>query len=153
MISSDGLSLIKYFENCKLTAYQDGAGIWTCGWGNTIGVTPATVYTQDQADSILIDSINQAEQRLNGVLTVPVIQCERDALISQAYNLRSFRLLVDHLNIEGRAVYLDKLPLYCRDAEGNIEPGLVTRRRAEGLLFKGNTWSFIYNELTTPRAA
>ena len=34
-ISPDGINLIKQFERCRLTAYQDSVGVWTIGYGTT----------------------------------------------------------------------------------------------------------------------
>ena len=34
-VSDKGLALIKEFEGCKLTAYQDSVGVWTIGYGHT----------------------------------------------------------------------------------------------------------------------
>ena len=34
-ISDKGLNLIKKFEGCRLTAYQDAVGVWTIGYGTT----------------------------------------------------------------------------------------------------------------------
>ena len=34
-ISEKGLALIKEFEGCQLTAYQDEVGVWTIGYGIT----------------------------------------------------------------------------------------------------------------------
>lgn len=42
--------LVKAWEGCKLRAYQDDAGVWTIGWGWTVGVRPGMVWTQKQAD-------------------------------------------------------------------------------------------------------
>lgn len=47
--------LTKVLEGCKLTAYQDGGGVWTIGYGHTAGVTPDMVITQDQADAFLVN--------------------------------------------------------------------------------------------------
>jgi GH24 family phage-related lysozyme (muramidase) len=33
--SDKGIALIKQFEGCKLTAYQDSVGVWTIGYGWT----------------------------------------------------------------------------------------------------------------------
>jgi GH24 family phage-related lysozyme (muramidase) len=33
--SDKGIALIKEFEGCKLTAYQDSVGVWTIGYGWT----------------------------------------------------------------------------------------------------------------------
>ena len=52
-ISNNGLSLIKRFEGCRLTAYQDSIGIWTIGYGHTSGVAKGQTITQIQADRYL----------------------------------------------------------------------------------------------------
>lgn len=53
----DGLvvavKLIMGFEGCRLTAYQDIVGVWTIGWGETLGVHAGLVWTQEQADERL----------------------------------------------------------------------------------------------------
>ena len=33
-----GLHIIKSFEGCRLTAYKCPAGVWTIGYGHTLGV-------------------------------------------------------------------------------------------------------------------
>ena len=33
--SKTGTALTEQFESCRLVAYQDIRGIWTCGWGHT----------------------------------------------------------------------------------------------------------------------
>lgn len=47
------IELLKKFEGCRLRAYKDEAGIWTIGWGETLGVKEGMVWTQAQADSML----------------------------------------------------------------------------------------------------
>jgi lysozyme len=47
------IQLLKRFEGCRLTAYRDIVGVWTIGWGETLGVKPGMVWTQDYADSRL----------------------------------------------------------------------------------------------------
>ena len=59
------IALLKLFEGCKLTAYQDGSGIWTIGYGETLGVTEGMVWTQDQADQRLA---TRAATFLQGVI-------------------------------------------------------------------------------------
>lgn len=46
--------LLRRLENCKLTAYQDGAGVWTIGVGHTgPDIREGLVWTQEQADAAL----------------------------------------------------------------------------------------------------
>lgn len=53
------VALIMRFEGCRLTAYQDMAGIWTIGWGETAGVKAGMVWTQAQADAVLRMRVSQ----------------------------------------------------------------------------------------------
>ncbi|UMR33159.1 lysozyme [Massilia sp. MB5] len=56
-MSADSLSLalelIQGFEGCRLRAYRDVVGIWTIGWGETLGVSEGMVWTQQRADAVL----------------------------------------------------------------------------------------------------
>ena len=61
IISQDGIDLIKKFEGCNLTAYEDIVGVWTIGYGTTNSdkrITGTDIYqgltiTQAQADEWL----------------------------------------------------------------------------------------------------
>ena len=43
--SQAGIDLIKSFEDCRLTAYQDSVGVWTIGYGHTNGVYAGMTIT------------------------------------------------------------------------------------------------------------
>jgi lysozyme len=47
------ISLLKKFEGCRLVAYQDVVGVWTIGYGETLGVVPGMVWTQEEAEGQL----------------------------------------------------------------------------------------------------
>ena len=80
-ISEKGLALIKEFEGCHLTAYQDEVGVWTIGWGITNAdkaVTGATIkkglkITREKAEKWLRDTLNERYapkvNKYNGKLT------------------------------------------------------------------------------------
>jgi lysozyme len=148
MISENGLNLIKYFEGCKLKAYADSAGIPTIGYGHTHGVKLGDVCVQEHADQWLEEDLVDAEKRVNELVMIKLQQCELDSLISQAFNLRSFPKLAEHLNRD-RNIYLRKLLLYCHDIKGNELPGLKKRRQAECWLFTGIRWENILPMLDT----
>jgi len=38
------------FEGCKLIAYKDIVGVWTIGYGETLGIVEGMVWSQQQAD-------------------------------------------------------------------------------------------------------
>jgi len=47
------IALLKRFEGCRLRAYQDIVGVWTIGYGETLGVKAGDTWTQEKADSEL----------------------------------------------------------------------------------------------------
>ena len=146
MISSDGLELIKYFEGVRPTAYKDSGGILTIGYGHTKNVKEGDIITEDDAEKLLkIDLLNaeaRVEKKVNWNQMPHFDQNKWDALISQAFNLRSFEMLADHLK-ESETIYLSKTLLYCKDVKGHTLWGLKKRRIAEVLLYLGESWENI----------
>jgi lysozyme len=56
--------LIRKYEGCRLTAYRDSLGLWTCGWGHLLDQSvdwPGYTITQDQADTWLEQDISTAQ--------------------------------------------------------------------------------------------
>jgi lysozyme len=89
-INTAGLNLIKSFEGCKLTAYQDVAGIWTIGYGHTLGVTAGMVFTQDQADQALASDLLSTETAVDkAVAGVNTTDNQFAAMVSLSYNIGS----------------------------------------------------------------
>jgi lysozyme len=89
-INAAGLTLIKTFEGCKLTAYQDVAGIWTIGYGHTLGVTAGMVFTQDQADQALASDLLSTETAVDKVVAgVNATDNQFAAMVSLSYNIGS----------------------------------------------------------------
>ena len=66
-VSQIGINLIKEFEGCRLTAYQDEVGVWTIGYGITNAdksITGTTVksglkISQATAEKWLEESLDQ----------------------------------------------------------------------------------------------
>lgn len=52
-------------EGLRMTAYLDGVGIWTLGYGHTAGVEAGMTCTLNQADEWLIEDIHVATSDLN----------------------------------------------------------------------------------------
>jgi len=132
------LALVKSFETCRLVAYQDGAGVWTIGWGHTLNVQEGDTCVQEMADMWLQIELESAGAYVNRLVVVDLTQGQFDALSSFCYNegvgrLRSSTLLrlvnqgrFDEAGNEfGKWVY----------ADGQVEKGLVRRRAAERQLF------------------
>ena len=63
--SQDGIDLIKRFESCRLTAYQDFGGVWTIGWGHTKDVCEGMTVSQNEADACLVTDLEEYEGYVN----------------------------------------------------------------------------------------
>ena len=77
---------IKEFEGYSNTAYKCAAGVWTCGYGTTKGITPTTRCTRAEAEQWLLRDLAPVEAYVN---TIPEVntQGKFDALVDFAYNL------------------------------------------------------------------
>ncbi|MGV8130498.1 MAG: lysozyme [Candidatus Pacearchaeota archaeon] len=131
--------LIEFFEGRKHTAYSDSAGISTIGVGHTKGVKADMKATDTQIDKWLDEDLTDALNRVNKTVYKDMTQGELDALVSQAFNLRSFEKLGFYFNLD-KEVWRKKTLLYCRDVKGNWLKGLKIRRISERLLSEDREW-------------
>ena len=133
-----GTEILKYFEGCKLTAYQDSVGVWTIGYGHTKGVYDGMTITQDQAEQMLLSELEEYEGYIENMVTVPLTQNQFDALVVWVYNLgpTNFRnsTLLKELN-SGDYTAAGKEITRWNKAGGKVLAGLVKRREAEAQLF------------------
>ena len=138
-MSSQGLATLQTFEGCRLLAYRDGGGVWTIGYGHTRGVADGLTCLQAQADAWLAEDLAPAEQGVARLVQVPLVQGQFDALASFAFNcgVAAFAAstLLRKLNARDYVGAADEFPRWVRDAQGNVEPGLVARRAQERALF------------------
>ena len=142
-ISNNGLNLIKQFEGLRLAAYDDGAGVWTIGYGtikypNGARVKKGDKITQAQADQYIANDVATFERSVNMLVNVPLTQNQFDALVSFTYNLGATNLsastLLKKLNTKdykGTSAEFQKW----NKAGGKVMTGLVRRRKAEMELF------------------
>lgn len=140
--SQAGVDLIKSFEGCRLTAYQDSVGVWTIGYGHTSGVYSGMTITEAKAEEYLKGDLVTAENAVNGKVTYSIKQNQFDALVSFTYNVGSGNFgsstLLKKLNqgdITGAANEFDKW----NKAGGQVLEGLVRRRAAEKAMFLNGT--------------
>lgn len=142
-MSNNGLALLKSFEGCELTAYQDSVGVWTIGYGwtqpvNGKPVGKGMIISQETADSLLRSGVVQYEKGVTGLVTVAVNQNQFDALADFAYNLGVKSLegstLLKKLNAGDYQAAADEFPKWNK-AGGKVLNGLVKRRAAERSLF------------------
>ncbi len=81
-ISKEGIALIKKFEGCELTAYQDAVDVWTIGYGHTKGVKEGDSITKEEADSMLMHELLAYCSHVENAVEVELKQCMYDALVS-----------------------------------------------------------------------
>lgn len=139
LINSAGLALIKEYEGLRLEPYKDGAGIWTCGYGHTRGVTEHTHCTPEIAEAWLEADLQEAEEAVSRLVKVKLTDNQFAALVSFTFNLGQGSLakstLLKKLNEGGYSL----VPACLRSwifVAGKQSQGLVRRRAAES-----NLWS------------
>lgn len=136
--SSVGLELIKRFEGVRLSAYDDGVGVWTIGVGHTKGVKRGDTITMEQVDALLAEDVEEAEGDVTRCVKVPLEQCQFDALVSWTFNLGGGALasstMLKRLNQGDYDGAADEMLKWTR-AGGRVLQGLVKRRISERILF------------------
>jgi lysozyme len=137
-ISENGLSLIKHFEGCELQAYKCPAGVWTIGYGHIKTAHEGKVITQQQADEMLVEEMDEYEGYINRAVKVELNQNQFDAMVSWVYNLGNGNLgastLLKVLNM-GDYAGVPAQMLRWNKAGGKVLEGLTRRRQAEADLF------------------
>jgi lysozyme len=138
IISQVGINLIKSFEGCRLTSYQDSVGVWTIGYGHTSGVHQGQTITQQQADQLLADELQSFSKWVSDCCGVPITQYQFDAMVSLCYNIGKHAFatstLLQLLNKKDYQGASNQFSLWCRGG-GKVLQGLVNRRKAEQALF------------------
>ncbi|HEB0916369.1 TPA: lysozyme [Enterobacter cloacae] len=141
--SEKGIALIKQFEGCKLTAYQDSVGVWTIGYGWTQPVDGKPIRAgmtikQENAERLLKTGLVSYESDVSRLVKVGLTQGQFDALVSFTYNLGARSLststLLRKLNAGDYAGAADEF-LRWNKAGGKVLNGLTRRREAERALF------------------
>lgn len=154
-IPMPGVTLIKQFEGCHLTAYPDpltGAEPYTIGWGSTrrhdgSPFYPGEVITQAEADDLLLGQLER--EFLPAVATIPgwgaFTPAQAGAILSFAYNLGAgfygstgFQTITRVLQ-EADWVELEYALTLYRNPGSNVEEGLLRRRLTEAQVFLSST--------------
>lgn len=138
-ISSDGIKFIRQHEGCRLTAYQDVAGIWTIGVGHTgPEVGDGLTVTDAEADNLLRQDVQAAEDCIEQHVIVPITQGQYDALCSFIFNVgcRAFEKSTLLRRINANDVGAGAEFLKWTMAGGHPVAGLIARRKDEKELFE-----------------
>lgn len=91
-ISRRGLELIRSYEGYSATAYDDGEGVWTIGYGSirwtaTKPVRPGDTITREKAEDLLRREVERTEDAIDQAVKVPLTQGQFDCLVSWGYNV------------------------------------------------------------------
>jgi lysozyme len=141
-INPNGLDLVKHFEGCQLTAYQDEVGVWTIGYGHT-GLThkdgsvhQGRTITQQQAEDLLVYDMGAFSARVEKLINAPLNDNQFAALTSFDFNTgglesSTLRVLLNRGDYFRAANQFDRW-----NHAGGIElRGLTLRRASERDLF------------------
>jgi GH24 family phage-related lysozyme (muramidase) len=138
-------ALIAKFEGLELKAYQDSAGIWTIGYGNTrnpytgLPIKQGDKITKKEAIDWLRITTAAVEADVKRLVKVPINTNQRLALASLVFNIgagafaRSTLLRLLNSGADKAAVAAQFLRW--NRAGGKVIPGLTKRRKAESELF------------------
>lgn len=139
-ISDRGIEFIKTWEGCKLSSYQDVAGIWTVGYGRAKSIYPGMRITQRQADEFLAQDLLEVKREIEHLVKVPLNQGQVDALHSFIFNCGAGAFakstLLKLLNKGDYTGAANEFIKWCH-ADGKIIEGLLRRRKAEKNTFLG----------------
>lgn len=143
--------LLKRLEGCRLDAYLDNAGVWTCGYGHTgADVNPATRWTQEHAEIVLDRDLARFTKGVAHILAdvTDLSDTQYSVLVIFAYNVGLAAFAGSTLLRVVEAGHYDAVPAQLRQwvkvhdpATGHLitDPGLVRRRDAEiGLWLQGS---------------
>ena len=141
--SQEGISLIKSFEGCELSAYRCSADVPTIGYGHTAGVSDGDTCTLEEAEEMLSDDLVEFENYVKKYVETDLEQNQFDSLVAWVYNLGPSHRAESTMLKELNAGNLEEVPRQMKRwnrAGGQVLDGLIRRREAESRLFKGEAW-------------
>lgn len=134
----EGVLELSGYEGYREKAYQCDAGHWTCGRGETDGVTPTTVWTREYIDQRFCDSVAERSTAVLAACKVPPTENELAALTSFAYNYKDWKtstVLKCHNRGDKMAAAraFDLVNKFTNPHTGQLEvsSGLTARRKKE----------------------
>jgi len=136
--SAKCIGVIKSHEGFKKKAYKCPAGVWTIGFGSTVGVTEGMVITEQKAIEMLQKHLVSVENDLTN-LKLAINQNQFDALVSFIYNIGigAFRKsgILRTIRANANSPVIRTQFSEWVNGGGKILPGLVRRRADESTLY------------------
>ncbi len=143
-LSAAGLELLKKAEGFRSRTYEDLANRPTIGYGHLLGPLDACsgTITLQEAETLLLQDVSQAEQAVTRMVEVPLTQGQFDALVDFTFNLGAERLRESTLlaKLNDGDCNAAAMELLRWDHSGAKEvAGLKLRREAEYRLWTGSS--------------
>jgi len=143
VINEAGLDIIKEFEGCELTAYQDLVGVWTVGYGHIAGVKKGMTITDAEAEQFLHEDLAATEAFVAAATKdAPTSDNQFSAMVALTFNIgtgrfRSSSVLRSHLAGKYDTAAADFLKWDKATIDGKLVEvkGLRKRRDAESKLY------------------
>jgi GH24 family phage-related lysozyme (muramidase) len=131
--------IVRQFEGCCLTPYEDVAGKWTVGVGHLLpDDAPLSDITNEEAESLFFVDLALAQECVQKHVTVPLTDNQTAALTSFVFNLGcgAFKrsTLLKKLNSGDKVGACQEFTKWSY-ANGRQVNGLLRRRTAEAALF------------------
>lgn len=147
VLSPQGAAFIGRYEGFRGHLYDDPAGHCTIGFGHLVHLGPCDGHeppfyrqglTRSEALVLLRNDAATRSAAVRQLVTVALTQHEHDALVSFVFNVGAGAFksstLLRRLNAGERSAVPAQLMRWTRGG-GQVLPGLVRRRIAEGALF------------------
>ncbi len=131
-----------------LKAYKCQGKVWTIGWGTTRGVSKGMTISEDEAERMFLEDLEEFQEIVRDSILVPVYQFEFDAMLSLCYNIGpgdpddgkpAGFLTSSALRLLNQGQYdavPDAIKLWNK-AGGKVSNGLLRRRSSEAEMFRG----------------
>ena len=144
--SDDGVEFTKSWETFQPRVYDDGYGYGTVGYGHR--VNPGEDYsdgiTKDDAEELLLNDLEKAENCVNKNVHTILTQNQFDALVSFVFNCGGANFkkstMLKRLN-DGDMAIGDEFRKWVKSA-GKTSRGLVKRREQERKIYEDGEYEF-----------
>jgi len=138
-LSTNGLAVLCGLEDLRLEPYEDAAGKLTIGYGHLLrdGETFTTI-TEKEAERLLEEDVEDAEEAVSDLVRVPLTQGQFDALVCFTFNVGRTHLAQSTLLKRLNGKDYKRVPLELERwvyAGGKYLTGLVNRRAKEVALW------------------
>lgn len=143
-------SVIKQEEGFSLTAYADGAGRTTVGWGHLSDHMKVgdRITTQD-AERLFAEDVKECEDAVNLNVSVPLNQNQFDALSDFCFNFGADKFRSSGLLRELNAGHYGEVPkrlmlwskVKQKDGNLKVSKGLLHRRKREVNIWERGDYS------------